>query len=203
MTFLSNFDIFVGMTPKGQSIKSKTLPKDLIEALRDLGTGLGTDVQEQTGIRPRRTSQTVFSQEPNPFENREFEEISGRRLRQAEVVRRQEKLVFSAKEQETKAKVTALQEEVKKLASATKNLTKEVEIAAAETPVRPGIYHETFFEKLISFVKSLTKKIEDASVWLAAWNSRAKKRPFYWAQVQKSGTKFMLSGERYMATQAG
>lgn len=184
------------MTPKGQSIKSKTLPKDLIEALRDLGTGLGTDIQEQTGIRPRKT-------EPSPFENREFEEIFGRRLRQAEVVRRQEKLVFSAKEQETKAKVTALQEEVKKLASATKNLTKEVEIAAAETPVQPGVYHESFFEKLISFVKSLTKKIEDASVWLAAWNSRAKKRPFYWAQVKKSGTKFMLSGERYMATQAG
>lgn len=186
------------MTPKGQKQNSKTLPRDLLEALHDLGGGIGSDIQEQTGTRPRKTSDTTPLYEP-----REFPSIFERRFRQAEIVRRQEKIVFSAKEQETKAKVAALQEKVKELSSATQNLAKEVKIAAVQTPVEPGVYHETFFEKLILFVKSLTKKVEDASVWLAALNSRAKKRPFYWAQVQKSGTKFMLSGERYMSTQAG
>ncbi|MFZ5366336.1 MAG: DUF5660 family protein [Patescibacteria group bacterium] len=187
------------MAPKGQKPKSKTLPRDLLEALRDLGGGIGSDIQDQTGLRPRKISETVLPENQKP----ELQEIFERRFCQAEIVRKQERIVFSAKDQESKTKVAALQEEVKKLASATQNLAKEVKIAAVQTPVEPGVYHETFFEKLISFIKSLTRKIEDASVWLAAWNARAKKRPFYWAQVQKSGTKFMLSQERYMATQAG
>lgn len=193
------------MTPKGQNPKSKTLPNDILEVLRDLGGGFASDVQEQTGLRPRKTSDTIFPGQTVDFENQKqkLQEMFERRLRQTEIVRRQERLVFSAKDQETKAKVTVLQEEVKKLAQSTQNLAKEIEITAFQAPIQPGVYHETFFEKLISFVKSLTKKIENASVWIAAWNARAKKRPYYWAQVGKSGGKFLLSQERYMATQAG
>jgi hypothetical protein len=193
------------MTPKGQKVNPKSLPKDFIEALRDLGGGIASDIGDQTGLRPKKISQPSFPEEMFSLEgkNQETAKIFERRLYRAEVLRKQEKLIFSSRDQETKTKVFALQQEVQKLALATNSLAKEAKVAAFSVPSQPGIYHETFFEKLISFIKSLTKKVENASVWLAAWNARSKKKPFYWAQVGKSGSKFMLSPDRYMSTQAG
>jgi len=116
-------------------------------------------------------------------------------------LRRQEKILFTKNEREIRLQVEAIQEELKKLALSTKNLTKEVEIAAKQMPVEPGVYHLSFFEKLRQSLVFFRKKVEESATWLAAFNQRAKKRNFYWAQVKKSGTKFMLSQERYMSTQ--
>ena len=118
-------------------------------------------------------------------------------------LRRQENLLFTRNERETRLQVEAIQEELKKLALSTKNLTKEVEIAAKQVPVEPGVYHLNFFEKLRQSLVFLRKKVEESATWLAAFNQRAKKRNYYWGQVKKSGTKFMLSQERYMSTQFG
>lgn len=122
---------------------------------------------------------------------------------QAEHLRREEKGVYDSKERQLELQVKALQEELNEMAKATGQLEKEIKIAAFQAPVKPGIYHVRFFEKLRHFVKSFRAKIESSAAWLAAFNQRSKKRNYYWAQVRKSGTKFMLSGERYMATQAG
>jgi len=118
-------------------------------------------------------------------------------------VRPVEKLVFNQADQEIKLQVTATQEELKKLALSTQNLAKEVETAAVQTPVNPGIYHLNFFERLRQKIILLKKKIDESATWLGEFNQRSAKRNYYWAQVKKSGTKFMLSQERYMATQAG
>lgn len=114
-----------------------------------------------------------------------------------------EKLVFDQNQQEIKLQVAAIQEELKKLALSTQNLAKEVKTAAQQTPVEPGVYHVSFFEKLRQTLVLLKKRIDESATWLAEFNHRAKKRNYYWAQVRKSGTKFMLSQERYMATQVG
>ena len=82
-------------------------------------------------------------------------------------------------------------------------MSKEVEIAAMQAPVEPGVYHLNFLEKLRETIIFLSKSIKESFNWLAVCNSRAKKRSHYWSQVKKSGTKYMLSQERYMATQAG
>jgi len=112
-------------------------------------------------------------------------------------------VVFSAREQSVKRKVISLQEELKRLSHSINNLSQKIQNNTQETISAPGIYHENFLEKLISFVKSLTKKVNKASTWINVMQARMKKRPFYWAQINKSGSKYMLSADRYMSTQAG
>jgi len=161
--------------------KGPATTDNILEILRDLG-----------GSQARPSPEEISP-----------EEISRRYQEQFWRVRRQEQLVFSRDEQETKLQIKAILEELKKLADSTKNLTKEVEIAAKQIPVEPGVYHLSFFEKLRQTILIFKQRIEESANWLAAFNQKAKKRNFYWAQVRKSGTKFMLSSERYMSTSAG
>jgi len=79
---------------------------------------------------------------------------------------------------------------------------KELQVAAMQSPVEPGVYHLVFFEKLIEFLKSFRKKIEKAAVWLHATNKRAQKKNF-WGLYKSQGTKFFLSGEHYSQRSAG
>ena len=200
------------MPVKGQNLKQKGFRSDsLLEALRGFGgettktfeqdffKKLPEDFLKQTGLRPQ-DQQKPYSEE---LRYREENEQWQSKLRQSEVVRHQEKLVFSSRDQETKKQVTVLLQEVKKLSGAVQNLDKKIQVAAIQAPVEPGIYHVNFFEKLISFIRMLTRKVEDAAVWSSAHASKGKKRSHYWGKVKESGTKFMLSQERYMATQAG
>ena len=118
--------------------------------------------------------------------------------------RRQEFLVFSQKEEQSKHEIKALQQQLIKLIEDTQGLTQEVEIAVTQQVVDPGTYHVNFFDRLRQFIQLMRKKIQDSSSWLSTFNSRAKRQQgLYWAQVQKSGTKFMLSQERSMVTQTG
>lgn len=177
------------MTSKGQGVR-KNFPRNDISL--EIFRGLNSDSSFDDFSQSRETE--VLKEERGEFE---------RRLRQSEQLRKQEVLVFSAKEKQVKQQVIALQGELKKLASSVKNLNQEVGKAIIETPVNPGIYHVSFLEKLISFVKLLTKQVEDASTWVTMHTARGKKKSYYWTQVGKSGSKFLLSQERYMATQAG
>lgn len=120
-----------------------------------------------------------------------------------EYVKRKEQLVFSRKQEEIKAQIEAIQEELKKIIGEASELTSEVELAVEQSIVNPGIYHLNFFNKLRQILILLRKKITDSKTWMHTVNSRAKHRSFFWAQVSKSGTKYMLSQERYMSTQAG
>jgi len=119
-----------------------------------------------------------------------------RNLRQEEQVRSQRKA------EELKVQLHALIQEVKSLAGASNELAEEVQIAAMQAPVEPGIYHIVFFEKLIEFLKDFRKKIEDASVWLQATNKRAQKKN-YWAKYKKHGSSFLLSADHYLTRSAG
>ena len=97
----------------------------------------------------------------------------------------------------------AILNELKQIATSTKTLTKEVEVAAMQAPVEAGVYHVNFFEKLRRALVELRKRVEESATWLAAFNQKSKKRNYYWAQFKKSGTKYTLSADRYMATQVG
>jgi len=154
---------------------------NFLEALRDLGGG----GEEATKIREEKQRRFLnFNQE-----------LVG--------LKHQEKLIWTHQEQETKLQVAAILEELKKLSKSVKQLDQEVEIATAQVPVEPGIYHLSFFEKLRQTIVLFRKRVEESVNWLATFNQRAKKRNHYWGQFKKSGTKFLLSQERYMSTQAG
>lgn len=197
--------------------KKRSLRHDsILEALRDIGQSTGNSFKKDLAqgvpeeaasmlFRPKRQSGELKPNQSVSFDNREDElkRSFERRIRQQAIIRRQEFEVFSAKKEEEKKKIEALQAEVIKLAQSVENFNKEVKVATIQQTVNPGIYHETFLEKLAAFIKSLREKISESSAWLSTANKRARKQPFYWRQVKKSGTKFMLSQERYMSTQAG
>lgn len=200
---------------KTKSKKKRPISSDnFLEKLRELGEDLGDSVAQDVieGI-PSTAADQVFGKgksgmlKPNEAlslnEIREKEQFRRQLNREFFQVRQEERLVFKQEEQRTKLQIKAIQEELKKLVGSTKELVKEVEIAAKLEPVEPGVYHLNFFERLKQTIIDLRKKIEDSASWLSLFNQRAKRRSYYWAQVKKSGTKFMLSQERYMATQAG
>lgn len=114
-----------------------------------------------------------------------------------------ERLIFHQAEQETKLQIQALQAELKKLAESTGKLTREVAVAVSQPPIHSGPYHVSFLEKLRYWLVLLKKRIDESTTWLSEFNQRSKKKNYYWSQVKKSGTKFMLSQERYMTNQAG
>lgn len=115
----------------------------------------------------------------------------------------EEQTRFAAKQKEVERQIEALREAILKIAKSTQHLSREVEKAAFETPVMPGTYHLNFFEKLKSTLEIIKKRIDDSASWMHAFNQRKKRMPFYWQQVKKSGTKYLLSQERYMSTSAG
>lgn len=200
-----------------KSTKKRTVATDnFLEALRNLGANVADSMVDDVagGITREAINQVTGNQksgdlkpnQPLDFDQLPWqEEARKERLFRQDFtdLARQEKLIWARQEQETKMQISAILQELKKLAQSVKNLDKQVEVAAQEVPVDPGIYHINFFEKLRQAIVLFRKRIEESANWLAVFNQRAKKRNFYWQQFRKSGTKFLLSQERYMATQAG
>jgi len=198
--------------------KNPSLNKDsFLEAFRDLGNDfVSTAGNDLLKAGANDIKEALFplnktgprGENPDSLTMREAElERSYRaRLRQAETIHRQEKVLFTREHRETQQQVNALQEEIKKLAKATSNLAseaKEAEITAMQTVPEVGTYHLNFFSRLRKIIAALRAQIDESSLWLASWNKKAQKRDYYWGQFKKSGSKFLLSGDRYMATQAG
>ena len=80
---------------------------------------------------------------------------------------------------------------------------KEVDKAAFNAVVNPGVYHQNFFERLISLISLAKKQISESRSWLSLHNSKSAKQKGYWAGVKKGGNNYIFSGERTVATQTG
>jgi len=118
-------------------------------------------------------------------------------------LRQKEEVVFSARQEQTKNEIRSLQEELKSLAQELGNTAREVQVAAIQEVADPGQYHVGFFEHLRNIIIELKKKLSDSASWLQSANSRAQRKKGYWAGVKKQGTKYMMSEERKVSTQAG
>lgn len=175
------------LTNKSSKTKQNQRKDSFLEAFRDLGVGNS----------PALGKQELFNKEAA------LEKEYRSRLRQSEMVRKQELVLFTRQQKEAEQKVLVLQDEIKQLAQATGELAKEAEIASMQISQDVGAYHVSFFEKLIKSINALRRQIRDSSFWLASWNKKSQKRNYYWGQYKKSGSKFMLSADRYMSTQAG
>lgn len=180
----------------------------LVDSTVDLGGGLIKDAFDQVSGRQTggelQPDQALDLQKARSETQTEDLNRQSREFYQDYLdIRKEERLIYSRVEQETKLQVAAVLEELKKLALSTKNLAKEVEVAAHQVPVNPGSYHLNFFEKLRETLILLKKRIDESATWLSAFNQRSKRRNYYWNQFKKSGSKFLLSQERYMSTQAG
>lgn len=111
--------------------------------------------------------------------------------------------IFDQKEEEVKAKISAIKEQLQLLVQELAGMDKDLEKAIEEEIVSPGSYHLNFFEKLRKFLIDLRKRVADSANWLEVSSQRKAIQRGYWGNVKKSGTKYMLSQERTLATQAG
>ncbi|MGI5826110.1 MAG: DUF5660 family protein [Patescibacteria group bacterium] len=187
-----------------------------LEAFRDLGSGLVSTVTDnlKDGIDDIKEAVLPFNSPTQDSSNEqslykreaELEKQFQSRLRQKETLQRQEQVLYTREQKETQEQVKALQGEIQKLAKSVNTLASEVQqaerIALLETPV-VGTYHINFFVHLRKIIADLRVQIQESAIWLDAWNTKAKKKNYYWGNVKKSGSKFLLSQDRYMATQAG
>jgi hypothetical protein len=94
---------------------------------------------------------------------------------------------------------------MKQLAKSIVSLDQTTTTVIDQEVVSPGLYHLSFFENLLSFLRETRKRITDSRNWAAMHSKRGASRSYYWNQVNAKvgGTKFMLSQERQVVTQTG
>jgi hypothetical protein len=172
----------------------KKAPGDFVEQI--LGSKRDQKISGQIDVGEQLQMRDVYSGKREAVENKKKQFAFERRLHEQEIVR------IQRKNNELRMQLKVLMDEVVVLADTTKDLGNEVKVAAMQAPVEPGVYHVIFFEKLLEFMKSFRKKIEEASVWLHVSNKRAEKKN-YWARYKKHGAKYLLSGEHYLSRSAG
>lgn len=194
-------------TPKAARRPAQT-SDNFLEALRDLGKGVISEAKIQVTKAVTDDIPQSFGLAPGDsfsVDQLKAAEAAGERKAEARFNNRlqEERLLFLRSEAESKQQITAIQAEIQMLAKSTGELAHEVQVATFQAPASPGVYHRNFFEQLKSLIKSIRVRVQESKSWLAAANSRASKRGYYWGQVGKSGTKFMLSSERYMVTSTG
>jgi hypothetical protein len=194
---------------------------NVIESLKDVGSGtvksvkedfinkIPTDVMDQLfgSNTAKNTSGEII-----PGESLEFREVLSGVREEKEILQKQisfekrlfeeEKIQVQKKTNELRVQLKVVMDEVFVLSKTTQDLGQEIQIATMQAPIEPGVYHVIFFEKLLEFIKSFRKKIEEASVWLHATNKRAEKKN-YWSKFKKHGGKFLLSPDHYLTRSAG
>ena len=190
--------------------KKKIVRKNFLESLRELGSGVPKSlVKDVAGGVAKSSYDQIFGQmrsspDQNPVQSNEQKERLKWSGQEFTNLKQQERLIFKQEEQEIRVQIEAIRAELVKIVETTKELQKEIKVAAVQAPVNPGVYHLTFLERLREFIILMRKNIAESKNWLAISNQKSsKKKGYYWAQYQKSGSKFLLSSERYMATQAG
>ena len=113
-----------------------------------------------------------------------------------------ERRISQQKTNQLRVELQALITEVAKVSSSVESLAEETQAATFQAPAEPGVYHVIFFQKILEFLRSFRRKIDDATVWLESCNKRAQKKNF-WAMYKKKGSSFLLSPDHYSQRSAG
>ena len=184
--------------------------QNVIESLKGIGAGVSNDFfNDLLGFKgsPKKISAEIGAGESmdiNESFSASFEE--NKKLKAQILLERNlssdEKRLSEEKIGKLRVQLQALISEIAKLAFSNQELAQESKIAMMEVPVNPGIYHIVFFEKLISFMQSFRKKIEEAGIWLHSSNKRSEKKN-YWSMYKKKGSSFLLSPDHYLQRSAG
>lgn len=204
-----------------QKAQKLTRQRNVLESLKDIGGGTAQSIKSDV---LRAGSEEFFGQLFGKLPEKKYtgDLVAGESLEINEVfsgkheenlklkkqlsferrLHEEEKVRIEKKSNELKIQLHAIMQEVVTLAQTTQNLGEEVEIAAIQAPANPGVYHVFFFEKLLEFLRSFRKKIEDSAIWLHATNKRAEKKN-YWAMYKKKGSSFLLAPDHYLQRSAG
>lgn len=206
--------------PKKKNL-AKITRQNVLESLKDLGTSS----VNQTGDLLKSTSEDFFKElmglevtqpkrsgDINPGESLDMKEAMNGTAEENRILKAQismerklsadEKTLGERKMQELRVQLQAITVEIGKVAASTQNLATETQVAMIEAPAVPGVYHVIYFEKILTFLQSFRKKIDDATLWLSASNKRAEKKN-YWNMYKKKGSSFLLSPDHYLQRSAG
>ena len=201
--------------------KAGMVRRNVIESLKDLGGDFGS----QSSDLLKTTSEDFFKELvgiKGPETKRSGELKAGESVEMAAIISGKEeenkklrvqislernlaadeKRLSEQKMQELRLQLQAISVEIAKLANSTGNLAAQAEISIMEVPINPGVYHVIFFEKVLEFLQSFRKKIDEAVVWLSSTNKRAEKKN-YWSMYKKKGSSFLLSPDHYLQRSAG
>ncbi len=192
-----------------------------LESLKDVpSASLNSAKEDLIKKMPKEMLEQLFGQNQRNFsgeiiagESLEINEVYSGEHEKNQLLRRQVKLERSLRIEDTrhvekkrndlKMQLSALQQEVLVLAQSTQELNQEIQVAAMQAPVETGVYYVIFFQKLLEFIKSFRKKINNTNVWLHASNARAAKKNAWGANYKKHGSKYLLSSEHYVSRSAG
>lgn len=179
-----------------------TLSNELIKAPQDfLDQLLGTNKQKLNASGEIRIGESIVID--HLLQTDEQKRLKAQ-ITHERKLRQDEQSLTNTKEKELKLQIHALREEVIQIAKTTSQLTKEAQLAAMQEPVDPGIYHLNFFQEILSSLKKIRRRIEDAHLWVRTMNERsAKRKRLFWGQVGISGAKRLLSSEDSMVRSAG
>jgi hypothetical protein len=206
-----------------QGKKPRQTTDSLLESLRDIGRDAGGSLSEDVfkGIPQDFFSQMFGQEQPKAKasgdlmpggsieikhaieEQKQENQVLRAKLATEQRMRQELEVASEQKSQDLRVELQAVMQEVSSLAMSTAELSNETKIAVLQAPVNPGIYHVGFFTRLREFIKSFRQKIQGASLWMQAANSRAQKKKGFWGGVQKGGAKRLLSQEDYMQRSAG
>lgn len=194
--------------------------ENFLEAFRDLGKGavneaksqlkqvFTTDIAENFGfdikggdLKPNEALD--LNQVKTSSKKEGFDQAKQQFEAQLAILRRESETRMQKEQMSIRQQIQSIQQEVKSMAKSVVGFSQEVEIATMQTMVNPGVYQRNFLMHLRTVILSLKQSAESSKNWLAAHNQRGSKRGYYWGQVKKSGTSFMLSGERYAVTSTG
>ena len=179
-------------------------PDSFLEVLQELGKGVVSEAKIQVkNIVTQDLPQSFgLSGDLQPDQPVSIESLHKTEARFSNRLQ-EERMIYLRSEQETKHQITALLQEIQLLAKTTGLMAQEVQVATMQAVVNPGVYHRTFFEQLRTFIKDIRAKVTESRNWLTTHSARSSKKNYYWGQVGASGSKFMLSSERYMVTSTG
>lgn len=184
------------MDPFPAAKKKKTGPKYLnfLEAFKD-------NHPTKPQLQPHQANTEAFNFEE--FLNQQEKRIRQQERSRFETIRREEQIIFSREKNQIKVQIETIQTQIKAMAKDQVGLMEEIDQAAFQAIVNPGVYHQNFFERLLHLIKLARKKVAESRTWLQLQNHRSQKQAGYWQKVKTSGTNFMLSGERTVSTQSG
>ncbi len=161
-------------------------------------------------IEMLKNSGEIYSPENKPDRRKEKKEKETRKeqvfFQKAKTL---EKEVYSQKKRETEKEIKLLRqtlaEEIKKLKNQGQKLQNEIKTAIEQPVVNPGKSDITFFEKTIQIIRKIGQNVEEAAIWLQAWNQKRAKKGMFWSNFtsKKGGAKYLLSAEQSVSRSAG
>ena len=194
---------------------------NVLEALKDLGGStsktFANDVLKESGaefmrqllgLRARTKASGELERgqsfEPAKALTGEFqkEQKAHKQVRFERRLLEEEKAAIEKKNNQLKLQLHAITQEIQAVVTSTPKLARQVEVASLVSSVDPGIYHLVFLEKILEFLRSFRKKINNASDWLMATNKRTNKRNF-WNQYKVQKGQALLNPETYSQRSAG